>query len=233
MEFDWENFEYRPRDAYCDTASIVGFRTLSNGLTYLGIVAGGDWEFPVFLIVYWDGKQLRGYVPKSGNPWNTDSKKAYGNDYGDKENSDYKNMKKRYPEWVEKYGDGIEEGDELWEGDEYIFNRDHLGFEKQKIFDDIMSRIKYSGEEDEEEKTPWEVDKRTREVIKRTRDEIVDKVWTPLYDSQIYNDPYKLHMSIDKAMKELTYILWAEENDVRMKKDESVFYAIAKNNVED
>lgn len=233
VDFDWENFEYRPRDAYCETASLVGFRTLSNGLTYLGICAGGDWEFPVFLIVYWDGKQLRGYVPKDGNPWNTTTKKAYGNDYSGDGNSDYLNMKKRYPEWAEEYGDGIEEGDELWEGDEYIFNQDHLQFEAQKIIEDVLSRIQYSGVEDEEDEAPWLVDPKTQEVIQKTRDEIVDKVWTPLHDSQVYDDPYKLHVLIDKAMTELTYILWAEENDVKMKKDDSVFYAIAKNNVED
>ena len=34
----------------------------------------------MFFIIYWDGKKLRAYVPTDGNPWNTDTKEAYGND---------------------------------------------------------------------------------------------------------------------------------------------------------
>lgn len=80
--FDYENFE------------IVGYKTLANGLTYLECYAGGDWEHPVTFIIYWDGKKLRGYVPMEGNPWNTDTKQAYGND----EEADLKNARKRWPD---------------------------------------------------------------------------------------------------------------------------------------
>jgi len=71
---------------------IIGLNTLSNGLTFLGVEMGGDWEYPIFFIIYWDGKKIRGYIPKNGNIWNTDNKMAYGND----EKSDYNNCLKRF-----------------------------------------------------------------------------------------------------------------------------------------
>lgn len=41
---------------------------------------GGDWEFPITFAVYWDGKCLRGYIPRNGNIWNEYTKCAIGND---------------------------------------------------------------------------------------------------------------------------------------------------------
>jgi len=58
---------------------INGFHTLSNGLTFLGVIAGGDWEAPIFFIIYWDGKKLRGYIPENGNVYSKKHKEAYGN----------------------------------------------------------------------------------------------------------------------------------------------------------
>jgi hypothetical protein len=95
VEFDFENYEFEPDNAYAGSGPIVGWRTHENGLPYFGVIAGGDWELPVFFIVYWDGKELRGYVPTDGNTWNTDTKKAYGNG---ENGEDGINMKKRWPE---------------------------------------------------------------------------------------------------------------------------------------
>lgn len=106
VSFDFENFD------------IEGYRTLPNGMTYLGLQAGGDWEHPVFFIIYWDGKKLRGYVPTEGNPWNTTTKQAYGND----EDADLKNARKRWPDCPDDI-DG-------W------FDRDEA-----EIIKDIQSRI--------------------------------------------------------------------------------------------
>jgi len=92
VNFDTENCEWSPEEAYMGTREIAGFRTLPNGLTYLGVIAGGDWECPVFHIIYWDGAKLRGYVPTDGNTWNTDTKEAYGNN----EEADDKNSQKRF-----------------------------------------------------------------------------------------------------------------------------------------
>jgi len=94
VEFDTENFEYEKDHFNVQLEGITGPVTLENGLTFVGFTAGGDWEHPVYFIVYWDGKKLRGYIPKEGNPWNTSTKQAYGND----EEADTKNMQKRYPD---------------------------------------------------------------------------------------------------------------------------------------
>lgn len=91
VDFDSENVMvdpefYRRRDEM-NYADYVGLHTLDNGLSYLGVLQGGDWEIPVFFILYWDGSKLRGYVPEEGNLWNTNTKKAYGNDpYSDEIN---------------------------------------------------------------------------------------------------------------------------------------------------
>jgi hypothetical protein len=80
VEFDTENVEcksYYPKiDAY---EKILGYHTLDNGLSFLGITAGGDWESPVFFIIYFDGYKLRGYIPEKGNSWCKKTKSAYGN----------------------------------------------------------------------------------------------------------------------------------------------------------
>lgn len=110
VEFDLENYNFE------------GYKTLSNGLTYLGCSAGGDWEYPVFFIVYWDGKKLRAYVPTEGNPWNTKTKQAYGND----EDADGINAHKR---WPDKF-----DGSPL--DDSGCFDADDAEMEK-----DIMARI--------------------------------------------------------------------------------------------
>ena len=68
VHFDFENVEG------------MGIHTLSNGLTYYAFTAGGDWEQPIYIILYWDGKSFRGYIPTEGNPWNTATNCAYGND---------------------------------------------------------------------------------------------------------------------------------------------------------
>lgn len=60
--------------------SLGGYQTLDNGFTFYGQMAGGDWENPIFFLIYWDGKQLRGYIPEKGNTWNTITKQAMGND---------------------------------------------------------------------------------------------------------------------------------------------------------
>jgi len=68
------------KKVHFDTENInkTGYVTLPNGFSYLGVMAGGDWEQFVFFIIYHDGKKLRGYVPKKGNLWNTDTNRSYG-----------------------------------------------------------------------------------------------------------------------------------------------------------
>lgn len=99
VEFDCENLEASPDEAFSGAERICGIRTLPNGLTYFGITAGGDWETPLFFIIYWDGKKLRGYVPTDGNPWNVINKIAYGNDEDQihQARKDVADIAKRFP----------------------------------------------------------------------------------------------------------------------------------------
>lgn len=77
--FDDENEEFTQKDAFTDDVNnLCGFHTLDNGFTFLGGMAGGDWEYPVFFIIYWDGKKLRGYIPVYGNTYNVDLNTAFG-----------------------------------------------------------------------------------------------------------------------------------------------------------
>lgn len=99
--FDLENFEQSEDHYNKELKGLTGCVQLENDLTICGITSGGDWEHPVYFIVYWDGNKLRGYVPTDGNPWNTTTKKAYGND----DNADLKNAKKR---WKEIFNDAEE-----------------------------------------------------------------------------------------------------------------------------
>jgi len=104
VEFDFEN-----EDCNNGCNHIKYFQVAPNGLPYWGMDAGGDWEVPVFFIIYWDGKKLRGYIPTEGNTWNTDTKSAYGNAMDYTYDADHKyvdvsptsdqiNIKKRWPE---------------------------------------------------------------------------------------------------------------------------------------
>ena len=74
VDFDCENFECEAKES---SKVRLGIQQLDNGLVYLGCMGGGDWEVYVYYIVYWDGKNFRGYLPKDGNPWDKKEKRAY------------------------------------------------------------------------------------------------------------------------------------------------------------
>lgn len=73
VDFDFENWDSEEDHLY---PGIIGFKTLDNGMPYIGNWAGGDWEFPVFYAVYFDGVQLRAIVPMAGNAVYTDGKET-------------------------------------------------------------------------------------------------------------------------------------------------------------
>jgi hypothetical protein len=121
--FDQENEGgFGPRE-------IMGIRTLPNGMTYAGIMAGGDWECPVFWIVYWDGRRLRGYVPTDGNPYNTDTMEAYGNN----PEADGRNLRQRLAEPT---------GSCLNDENYWYANEGMLKVDVPKVIADIENRIR-------------------------------------------------------------------------------------------
>lgn len=127
--FDLENVGESQTDF--GPSGLMGYHTLDNGFTFKGMCAGGDWEFPVFFIIYWDGSKLRGYIPKGGNPWNTTTKYPYGND----DVADGKNLKKRYPVLFAGMSSS-----------ECYHDHPGLGWNIAEIKDDILSRIQYGGQ---------------------------------------------------------------------------------------
>jgi len=102
IQFDFENSFIEPED-WMGHINLVGFHELH--IPFLGCMAGGDWEEPVFFIIYHDGKKFRGYVPVCGNVFNRDTNEAIGND----EETDYEFLSKEMP--------GIEHDPEMMEFD--------------------------------------------------------------------------------------------------------------------
>lgn len=127
--------------------NLVGINTLENGFTFLGCIVGGDWEEPLFHIIYWDGKSFRGYIPAYGNIYNLDFKTAFGSEC-DSDN---------YDEIIEKKYANIKDDDYVEDKitQEYLKRQPgydyDAGEEKKDCFtinfnwdalrEDIMSRI--------------------------------------------------------------------------------------------
>lgn len=80
VQFDWENYGYNPGD-YSMYGDLIGYNEI-GGVQFVGVAAGGDWEYPIFICFYLDqdGKRVRAFIPKDGNCWNYDTKEAFGND---------------------------------------------------------------------------------------------------------------------------------------------------------
>lgn len=80
ISFDFENLDVKK------------FTTLSNGVPIAYMIAGGDWEHPIYFALYYDGKKFRAYVPTKTNYYNHGTKTAYGND----DDLDFDDSKKHY-----------------------------------------------------------------------------------------------------------------------------------------
>lgn len=99
IQFDFEN--YSSPNSPETPADIMGWHTLDNGFSFLGMWAGGDWEQPVYFILYWDGKKVRGYVPEAGNTFNPKYRTAFGSEGDSKK---YTNDKDFYAYMEATYG---------------------------------------------------------------------------------------------------------------------------------
>jgi len=60
---------------------IVGYNTLSNGASFLGIHEKAENEDTAsfYFLIYWDGKKLQSYIPTKGNGCGTDPFESYYN----------------------------------------------------------------------------------------------------------------------------------------------------------
>ncbi|MNM47666.1 hypothetical protein D3C81_586380 [compost metagenome] len=135
IEFDLENVELDEDD------DNLGVQTIGD-FNYIGIIAGGDWENPVFFILFIDetGK-IAGYVPEDGNIYNKKLKSAFGNNH---EREDYifgedrKMSKKR-----------IEYNDEDAAKEQYGVTEDeiqNIEFDFDKMKKEIKNKIEVVGE---------------------------------------------------------------------------------------
>lgn len=84
IDFDIENLDASTPAVYTyagdQGTDLCGFHTLPSGLTFCGAIAGGDWEYPLFYIMYYDGTDLRAYIPIKGNVVNCDTLSAFGSE---------------------------------------------------------------------------------------------------------------------------------------------------------
>jgi len=83
---------------------------------------GGDWEFPICFILYWDGSKIRGYIPTEGNIFHKKQKVAFGSHEPDSGKSKY---------------DSLKDNDEEFDDEELNKQIDNT-----KIVEDISNRIK-------------------------------------------------------------------------------------------
>lgn len=78
VEKDWSKIDFST-----ENLDVIGEKVTPQGVPYLLISTGGDWEAPLLATIYFDGKKLRGYIPKDGNSYNHQEKAAFGNNDSD------------------------------------------------------------------------------------------------------------------------------------------------------
>ena len=119
VEKDWSKIDFST-----ENLDVTGETSTPAGVPYIRLRTGGDWESPLVAIIYFDGKKLRGYVPKDGNTYNHRTRKAFGND----EKNDVADAKKQF-------------------GDQFVDNGDYIDVEPDfdLVAQDIAGRIEAKG----------------------------------------------------------------------------------------
>lgn len=145
---DWDGENFTSDDMLGDNGSqILGYNRLDNGLEYFGVLAGGDWEIPLFFIIYTDGKKLRAYIPTYGNSFNAELGTAIGSEYeSDKFEKVFEKYAKAYPTLLkDKYAD--DERDFVTHcfvskfTDDANDWYDRIDIDAEKVIEDIKCRI--------------------------------------------------------------------------------------------
>lgn len=83
VDFSPENISFNSNEFFSSLTDINEYKiiTLENGLTFCLCCAGGDWETPVYFIIYIDNENyLRAYIPSHGNTYDLKTKEAYRSD---------------------------------------------------------------------------------------------------------------------------------------------------------
>lgn len=80
IEVNHENYDFEPYSYMGEEGkNLLDLHTI-NGLTFCGLLTGGDWEHPVFMIFYWNGEDIKAYIPRRGNLVNLDTMTAFGSE---------------------------------------------------------------------------------------------------------------------------------------------------------
>lgn len=138
VDFDCENFTTKPESTDGELNKILGAFILEKR-PLIGCYAGGDWEYPVYLVAYIQDGKWRIYIPKKGNVYNHDTMKAFGNgeDYNKPNvNHDLNFLKKIFPKEMKgisykNYDNQNDDCQLMWNIDEIkqdIIENIHLAF---------------------------------------------------------------------------------------------------------
>ena len=74
---DFENICKTPSQGFYE--ELLGPQCIID-FNYLGCQSGGDWQFPVYFIVYQYKNRIYVYVPVNGNVYNHNTNMAFGDD---------------------------------------------------------------------------------------------------------------------------------------------------------
>ena len=81
VDVDHENWETEVWWDCPEAAQYLDIQTI-DGITFCGVITGGDWEWPLYEILYWDGTRIRPYIPTRGNLVNPYVPCAFGSEGG-------------------------------------------------------------------------------------------------------------------------------------------------------
>lgn len=93
VQFSFEN-TYMSNDPYKEYCKQYCGIFKIEDTPCLGFIAGGDWEQPIYGIIYSLNDKLYGYIPEQGNYFNTKHMSAFGNNPEDDET---------YPQYTNDY----------------------------------------------------------------------------------------------------------------------------------
>lgn len=130
--------------------NLIGFKTLKNGINIFGMLMAGDGSFPTYVLFYYDGKNIRSFLPTYGNSLNFDFRTSIGDECEKEVNFD------QIIDSYEKLGI-LEEGDIEEDYDEddlyfevpwseiylrkYSLTYDTLTFNWEAIEEDILTNL--------------------------------------------------------------------------------------------
>ena len=192
IEPDWENHDITG-----------GLRTV-KGCPYVIMIVGGDWECPLCVMIYYDSKQFRCYIPEKGNAYRKDIKKLFGNcdaSYDSKTETYTDEWKKNGKTYIsdDKYAfdELVKEGilDKEKDKDKLRGLGRNIEFDTKKCIEDFTSRVE-----------PVSVKESYHRIssndIKMIYESVIDEMDVKIYKDKV--EPYKdLISSLCRIMSKL------------------------------